>query len=127
MALKQTHKDFEKWALPVLQKIQKKLLLEDYHPLTIKYRKEMTAYAECAIRYPYKSIEIRYSTSLFEDWCKGEDVKNELTHEMCHVVTDPFYCKAVSRYLGKDELEDERERLTDHIANIVLKQELRDK
>jgi len=42
-------------------------------------------------------------------------------HEMFHVVTDKLYAKAGSRFVGNGELEDEREQLTDHLANIVLK------
>jgi len=35
------------------------------------------------------------------------------------MITDPLYSKACDRYTGKNEIEDERELLTDKIANII--------
>jgi hypothetical protein len=120
--MKKTKKEFEKWAMVYLKKIQKILLLDDFHPLSIEPSNKKNI-SECKFNYPYKSINIGYSDGVFEDFQKGkiEDVLGVLVHEMCHSITDPLYSKAVSRYVGKDEIEDERERLTDHIANILLK------
>jgi hypothetical protein len=121
------NRDFEKWALPLLHKLQKVLLTEDFTPLTLHYGLENTrAYAECRCLYPYKSITINYGDEIVRDFKKGKrnDCLAALTHEMCHPITDPLYSKATSRYASKDEIEDERERLTDHIANIVLKNKL---
>ncbi len=118
---------FEAWAIKFLSRIQKTLLLEDHAPLTIETPcKSQNADAECQFRYPYKSIIIRYEQSLADRWHKGEReyVNKVLTHEMCHVLTDPLYAKATSRFLTRDEIEDERERLTDHLANILVKNKL---
>ena len=118
------NKEFEIWAMKHLLRIQKELLLEDYYPLTLNYGCENSeASAECKVAYPYKTITIGYSDSLVKDWSNGKKdyVIAVLTHEMCHVVTDPFYIKAISRYAGRDEMEQERERLTDHIANVIIK------
>lgn len=115
---------FEKWAIVELKKIQKKLLLEDFYPIEIKYRTENhESYAECRVAYPYKSITIKYGDAALHDFKekKYEDIVDALTHEMCHPITDPLYVKGVSRWASRQEIEDERERLTDHIANIILK------
>jgi hypothetical protein len=125
MAKKQ-QKDFEKWATPILNKLQDTLLLHDFQPLTIEAKYDIRVVAQCELNYPYKSITIQYSESLLKDWVAGkkEKVKGVLVHEMCHPITDPLYCKSTNRFVSKDEIEDERERLTDHIANILIRADL---
>lgn len=119
------HKRFEAYALPILKKIAKILLVEDYAPLTIRYGvQNKEASAECGNSYPYKSIHIKYSDDLVKDWKEGEDVIPTLVHEMCHPLTDALYVKGTIRFASRQEIEDERERLTDHIANIILKSKL---
>lgn len=128
-ALKSMKKDknqqqFEKWAMPKLKELQKVLLLEHFHPLKLEFGCENKgAHAECNFTFPYQSITINYSEGLLKDFQKKdyEGVFNVLTHEMCHPLTDPLYAKALQRYVTKDEIQDEREKLTDHIANVVLK------
>lgn len=118
------NKDFEKWAMPKLEKLQKILLLEDFHPLRIE--PSNTNASECQFNYPYKSITIRYSQELLNKWENGDKqhVLDVLTHEMFHPITDPLYAKSTSRWASKDEVEDERERLTDHLTNIIRKNNL---
>lgn len=115
-------KAFEKWSMPVLKKLQDVLLLNDFFPLEIE-PSEKDDTSECLVAYPYRSITVRYSNNLLQDWKKKKMdlVLSVLIHEMCHPITDPLYCKAVSRYAGKEEIEDEREGLTDHLANIIIK------
>jgi hypothetical protein len=122
-------KHFEQWALPQLKRIQKVLLLEHFEPLEIEFGERLDkdgTYAESQFYYPYQSITIRYSDSMLQDFKKGlrRDIISCLTHEMCHPLTDPLYDKGVSRYVTNEEVRVERERLTDHIANIVLKNKL---
>lgn len=115
------NKEFEKWALPKLIKYQKILLLEDFHPLKIEFSDSDAS--ECVFVYPYKSITVRYSKGLLEAFKKKDydHILDVLVHELCHAITDPLYAKATSRWCGKEEVEDEREGLTDHIANIIRK------
>jgi len=115
-------KQFEKWALKELHKLSKILLLEDFYPIELEFNKDKRQ-SECSFSYPYKSITIYYSQEVFENWKKGDKVlvMNTLTHEMCHPITDPLISKAYDRWASRQEVEDERERLTDHIANIILK------
>lgn len=126
MKKKPNTKAFEAWAMPVLQKLQTVMLLHDHAPLKIELKQKMKALAEFQISYPYKSLHIRYSPDVLEMFEKKEfeELKGVLSHELSHALTDPLYCKATNRYVGKQEIEDERERLTDHIANIVLKNKL---
>lgn len=120
-----SNKKLEKWAILKLEKIQKVLLLNDYYPLNIEPSGKENV-SECEYTYPYKSINIRYSDDVSKSFDKKEysTVLDILTHEMCHVLTDPLYTKGIQRYLNKNEYEDERERLTDHIANIIRKNKL---
>lgn len=120
-------KAFEKWSISVLENLARVLLLEDFHPIEISYKKlDQEINAECDFIYPYKSICIYYGDNLLEDFSKKDytKVKNSLAHEMCHPLTDPIYSKAITRYASRNEISDERERLTDHIANIVLRNKL---
>lgn len=117
-------KDFQKWGLSVAKKYQKILLLDD-HSLTFEYQKEISAGAAMhhLWRYPYKETIIQYSDYALNLWKekKKDELKAIIIHELCHSVTDPLYGKACSRYIAKDDLEDERERLTDHLANVIMK------
>ncbi|MCP5375208.1 MAG: hypothetical protein H6743_03830 [Rickettsiaceae bacterium] len=120
------NKEFENWALKKLEKIQKVLLLEDYYPITISFKEDKTATAQAKFNYPYKSIDIFYSQGLLDNYVekKYSFIIGVLIHEMVHSLTDPLYDCGYQRFLAKDQLENEREKLTDHIANIILKNKL---
>lgn len=72
-------------------------------------------------RYPYMDAQVLWTDNSFKSCLKDPNQEHEIVHEMCHVITDPFYTRAVDRYTSKDSLEDERERLTDQIAIIAFK------
>ena len=72
-------------------------------------------------RYPYINQTIYYSKEAFSDWGKGIDQEMYIVHELCHAITDEFYTKSVDRFVTATTIEDAREKLTDHIANIVYK------
>lgn len=114
---------FEQWGLKKLEKIQKILLLDSYYPITLTKKVQKDSRAEANFNYPYKSIAIYYDDEILKDYNdkKYQEVINTLVHEMCHSLTDALYGKAYNRFITKTELEDEREALTDHIANIILK------
>lgn len=126
--MKQKNKDhirFEKHYLPILRQLAKILLVEDFSPITLKYGvQDKEASAECDNSHPYKTIHIKYSDDLLKDFKEGVDVTATLVHEMCHPITDPLFNKATYRYVSQTEINEERERLTDHIANIVIKNKL---
>ena len=119
--------------IPPKQKIEKEIwrIIHKYIPIlhiqnfTFKLKHgcdDKNAYAECRACYPYLNAEIRYSDLLvMELYAKGIDIEPYILHEMCHLITDPLYSKAISRYVGVDEIRDEREKLTDYICNIALK------
>ena len=113
--------NFEKYAYGVIHEYQKKLLL-DKHTFELKFNKDMgEALMACVFNYPYLNVTIRYGERAIEKWKAKEDVVPYIVHEMCHPITDPLYSKSVDRYASKTEIEDEREKLTDYICNIVLK------
>jgi hypothetical protein len=43
---------------------------------------------------------------------------------MVHPLTDGLYAKACNQWRFKEEIEDEREKLTDHIPSIFMKLDL---
>lgn len=117
--IKKTTKEFEKYILNIIDKYSPILLL-DRHTFEVRGGAQK-GLMECLFSYPYLNIIIQYSTDAFEDWKKGKDMVRYIVHEMCHPITDPIYSKALSRFLTREEIEDERENLTDLISHIVLK------
>jgi len=117
---KKTKKDFEKYIRGVINEYASKLMIQRHTIDIFPEVDDKKALMECKFAYPYLNNSIRYSNEAFEDWCKGNDMTPFVVHELCHIVTDPFYAKATERYVGKTDMEDERELLTDHICNIVL-------
>jgi hypothetical protein len=71
--------------------------------------------------YPYKTTVIRYSDHTFDDKDTKKELERCLIHELCHTLTDPLYNYGFDRFVTKETLNNERERLTDHIANIIVK------
>ena len=104
--------------MSVVSKYQKKVFLQN-HTFRAKHDKD-TEYMSCSHAYPYLNVTIRYSDTALEDWRNGRDMSPFILHEVCHPLTDPLYNKALDRFASRNEIEAERERLTDHICNIVL-------
>jgi len=77
------------------------------------------AYLAITCTYPYLDPTIKYSEKAYKDWVKGKLTKDRILHELIHILTDPLYNKALSRFVGKDEIEDEREKLTDTLSAII--------
>jgi len=71
--------------------------------------------------YPYSTHTILYNSKIIKYFETGKNLEEQIVHELIHIITDPLYTKAVARYVGKEEIEDEREALTDKIAVIVYK------
>ena len=76
---------------------------------------------QIAFSYPYMYVKIFYFDKTIKDWINGDNLISHITHELCHMITDPLYAKALERFASRQEIEDERERLTDYISNIVCK------
>ncbi len=121
-------KEFETWAKKKLAEIQKVLLLDHFAPLEFEMsdKMEKNSIAEFNWTHPYQSIKIYYHKDLMDDFYKGkkESVFGVLVHEMCHALTDPLYDHAIRRYTTKEGINDEREKLTDHLANVILRLEV---
>ncbi len=67
-------------------------------------------------------IMILYTDKAVKDWEKDKkSAERRMIHEFCHTITDPYYCATTELYRSKNTIEDMRERLTDHIAQIVNK------
>jgi protein required for attachment to host cells len=121
------NKELEKWALQILKKYQKVLLLDSYL-LTFKFSSDVDAddKMHSLISYPYREIIICYGTHSVGLWekKKKEELTQTLIHELAHTLTNGLYEKARSRYLTPNEIKDENESLVDHIANIIVKSSL---
>lgn len=109
---------FEQHCRKIIDKYVPILLLQR-HKITLK--KTDCGFMESSFRYPYLNPEIRYSDKALNEWKRTNDMTEAVVHEMCHFITDPLYAKAVSRFASKEEVEDEREQLTDLLSNIVVK------
>ena len=111
------NKEFEKWVKKQVD-YYKPFLDINLQDIKVEYKKEQ-AYIGITCTYPYLEPTILYSDKAVEYWKNKELTKDKILHELCHIITDPFYIKAISRYASKDGVEDERERLTDTIAVIL--------
>jgi len=115
-----TKRDFETHIRTVIDKYIPVLFLQK-HTFEVKFGTESDkSYFEFKFNYPYLNQTVAYSELAFKDWAKGKDIVPYIVHEISHCLTDPLYAKACERYASKNEIEDERERLTDLICNIVL-------
>lgn len=114
--MKKTEKSFVSW-IDKQVKYYKPYL--DINLQNIKIKKADVQYLEIGCTYPYLEPTIKYSQAVFNDWKNGELKKDRILHELLHIITDPLYCKALARYVGKEEIEDERERLTDKLTVIL--------
>ena len=118
------NKDFEKYVYKQIAKYAKILLL-DQHTIELKYPTETKdAILECVCQYPYLNATINYGDKVIQKWKNKENIIPYIVHELCHIITDPLYCKAVTKYVSKNEIEDEREKLTDYISHIVIKNKM---
>lgn len=117
---KKTKQDFEAYIKAIINKYIPILFLQK-HTFKVKFGTEAnSSYYDFIYNYPYLNQTIGYSELAFKEWCEGKNQVPFVLHEICHCLTDPLYSKATQRHVSKDEIEDERERLTDHICNIVL-------
>lgn len=116
-------KEFEKWVHKVVDKYRKVLLVQD-HTFSIQYVENLrsSSLMEHANMYPYKTCHLKYGEAAMRYWRDGdkEELRQCLIHELCHDITDPLYMAGTERYTTIDAIANERERLTDHIANIII-------
>lgn len=112
-----TKKDFIIWIKEQI-KFYKPILGIALNNIGVKENSD-TQYLEFKYTYPYVDSTIFFSNEAFNSWKKGDLTKDLILHELVHSITDPFYTKASTRYTSKNEIEDERERLTDTVTSIV--------
>lgn len=113
-------KKYEGWIREMYQKYKSVLFIEKYHLRVEKDKEEK--YLASQFNYPYLDIKILWSEESLKDWQKDKrDAERRIIHEFCHTLTDPFYCVCGERFITKPQIEAERERLTDHIAQIINK------
>lgn len=115
--MKDTEQDFKKWILAQVAHYSPTLGLSLHRIAVVKNTGDEYLCITCT--YPYLDPTIKYSTRAYGDWKDGKLTKDRILHELCHVLTDPLYVKATERYTTKNEISDEREKLTDTIAAII--------
>lgn len=114
-----THKDFIAWVHTQVKYYAPILGLE-LHRVDIEYDDD-TDFLRIGCTYPYLDPTIWFSEKAFAKWSAGKMNKDRILHELCHILTDPLYCKALERHVSVTEIKDEREKLTDTIAAIIRK------
>lgn len=114
-------KEYQKWIRKMYDKYKSVLFIEKYHLKCRKVEKNEDYYLASKFNYPYLDATIIYSDESLKDWQENKiDAERRLIHEFCHIITDPFYATVIN-WPSKTQIEAERERLTDHIAQIVNK------
>lgn len=112
-------KKYQKWIRKMFDKYKSVLFIEKYHLKMRPSKKDEDYYLASKFNYPYLDITIIYSEESMKDWEKDTtDAERRVIHEFCHSITDPMY-SIVIEWPTKKQIEDARERLTDHIAQIV--------
>jgi len=125
MKLRKTKKEFELFLANRIKYFTPILLIDSSIISIATPCGKETAWMELQYHYPYLNPTVRYNQKTFDLWATHpKKVDTFLIHELCHIITDPLYAKATSRYIAKEDMEDERERLTDHICNIIIKNNL---
>lgn len=114
------HKLFQEWVIKMFEKYKPILFIEKY---SIKVEPDKKGrYMASEFNYPYLDAKILYSDEALYDWKNDKkDAERRIVHEFSHIITDPFYCMAIESFIPKQQIEDARERLTDHIAQIINK------
>lgn len=113
------YKEYEKWIRQMFDKYKSILFIEKYHLQTRMPVEDENYYLASKFNYPYLDITIIYSDKSLSDYLKNKkDAERRIVHEFCHTLTDPFYA-VVTNWPTKNDVEEQRERLTDHIAQIV--------
>lgn len=116
--MKKQEKEYIKWIHKMYEKYKAVLFIEKYH---LKTKKIENGYLASEFNYPYLDIEIQYTQEAINTWLKDKkDHERRMIHEFCHTITDPFYNVAIE-CSTRQQIEHERERLTDHVAQIVNK------
>lgn len=118
---KKTEKQYAEFIKSTIEEWVPRLHL---HHFTIYQEKDSSQkYLACRYNYPYLDGAVLWTDASYKDWADGTDDGHErkIVHELCHLITDPFYTRAGERYVTMAALEDERERLTDHIAVMAYK------
>lgn len=111
------NKKYLKWLDDMWEKWSPILMLQKH---TMLFIKDNSRFYSCEVRYPYLNSRVTYSDESFKLWKQDKKISEEyVVHEFCHLITDPLYVKSLQRFVSKNEIEDERELLTDHIQRIV--------
>jgi len=115
------NKEFEQWIREMFEKYQSILFITKYHLKCRPVKSDEDYFLASKFNYPYLDATIIYSQGAIDDWKKDKkDAERRLIHEFCHIITDEFY-SVVINWPTKNAIEEARERLTDHIAQIVNK------
>lgn len=113
-------KQLIKWIEQMYNKYKGVLFIEKHH-LRIEKDTDKDSYLASRFNYPYLDIKILWTDDFLKDWVKDKkNAERRIIHEFCHTITDPLY-SVILDFPSKKALESERERLTDHIAQIVNK------
>ena len=119
--MKKTEEHFREYLMIIIRKWVKVLSLTHYRLVIEEQKEEEKSIFSFQFAYPYLDARVKYSKDAFKRWQGGDDLEFLVVHELCHAITDPLYAKATERWASKTEIEDERERLTDRICNLVMK------
>lgn len=115
--MKDNRDKFKKWAEKQVE-YYKPYLNINLQEIKIEFSDSVN-YLAITFSYPYLEPYIKFSDKAVDAWLKNNLPKKRILHELCHILTDPLYAKAISRFSGQDEIESERERLTDKFCIIL--------
>ena len=118
MKVDKIEKEYRNFIEQMFNKYSPILFMQKYDLGVIKDDKN---YLASKFNYPYLDVTIEYSDDAIDQYKRDKGIaERELLHEFCHVITDQFYVTCIG-YHSKEQMEQARERMVDHIAQIINK------
>lgn len=114
-----TNKDKTKKYIEECVNFYKPFLDINLYNIDVVYKEDCKSTLEITCAYPYADNEIRFGDKTIDMYIKKELPKDRILHELLHIITDPLYNKALQRFTHQNEIEDERELLTDKLTLII--------
>lgn len=133
--MEKPNKQFKKYIRELADYVRT-LLFQGEYEMSIAYMSEnenrnnrnnnrFLKYAEIEIDFTYLTFTINIYPLVENLWKKkdGWGIANIITHEMCHLLTEPLYHLAVPTISNAtvDVLEEVRERQTQRITNTIMR------
>jgi hypothetical protein len=114
-----TKQQAKKWIEQKAEKYKQTLFLSGYN-LNVEYKNTNDSIMRARPTFPYKEMCLEFGDEMINEIrTNKKQAERIVLHEVVHTLTDPLYIKGTRRFISDQEIEDEREALTDKITMIL--------